>query len=87
MCFSCANVMSDHAGNKVGDSPLTGGLNRTQSLILAQIRNNPNITKVQLTEAVGVGKTTVDKAIAVLKGNGYIERIGSNKTGYWSILK
>ena len=52
-----------------------------------QIRNNPNITRMQLTEAVGVGKTTVDKALAVLKEKGYIKRIGSNKTGYWSVLK
>ena len=89
--FNWINVMSDHAGNKVGKKVGIGsaadGLNRTQDLILAQIRNDPNITRMQLTVAVGLGKTTIDKGIAALKEKGYIERIGSKKTGYWSVLK
>ena len=89
--FNWINVMCDRVGNKVGgklsNNPAAEGINQTQSLILAQIRNNPNITRLQLAEAVGVGKTTIDKGIATLKCKGYIERIGSNKTGYWSVLQ
>lgn len=54
---------------------------------MAEVRNNPNITKMRLTEILKLGKTTIDKGIAVLKKYGYIERIGSNKSGYWKVLK
>ena len=33
----------------------------------------------------GVGKTTVDTSIAVLREAGIIERVGSNKKGYWKV--
>ena len=75
--------MGDKPGNKTGDN---SQLNNTQSKIFSEIRNNPNITKPQIAQLVGVGKTTVDNAIAVLKQKGYIKRSGSNKTGFWEIL-
>lgn len=89
--FNWINVMGDKAGDKVSDkskmedekSPLT----KTQIRMLAEIRNNPNIIKPQLAVILNVGKTTVDNGITALKKYGYIERVGSNKTGYWKILK
>ena len=74
-------------GDKVGDKNIELFLNHTQARILAEIRNNPNITKPRLAERLKLGKTTIDKGIAVLKKYGYIERIGSNKSGYWKVLK
>lgn len=66
-------------GDKVGDKIL----NNSQTRVLAEIRNNPNITKPQLMILCHLGKTSIDKIITVLKLKGYIERIVSNKTGYW----
>ena len=60
-------------------------LNRTQTNILAEIRNNPNITKVQISHNLGLGKTIIDKGIAVLKEKRIIKRVGSNKNGYWQV--
>lgn len=60
-------------------------LNQTQVRILAEIRNNPNITKVRLMELLGLGKTTIDNGLSVLKKCGYIERVGSRKAGYWKV--
>lgn len=74
--------------NKVGDK--TGDiseLNNTQIKVLSEIRNNPNVTKPELEKLVGVGKTTIDNAISVLKKKNIIERTGSNKTGYWQVKK
>lgn len=89
--FNWINVMGDKAGNKgsdkVGDKSTESLLNHTQTRILAEMRNNPNITKQHLAETLKLGKTTIDKGIAVLKKYGYIERIGSNKSGYWKVLK
>ena len=75
--------MCDKVGNKTGDK---SKLNNTQTKIYSEIQNNPNITKPQIAQLVGVGKTTVDNAIAVLKQKGYIKRSGSRKTGFWEIL-
>lgn len=66
----------------MGDKNTESLLNHTQTCILAEIRNNPNITKPRLAEMLKFGKTTIDNGIAVLKKYGYIERIGSNKSGY-----
>ncbi len=51
------------------------------------MRNNPNITKPELEKLVGVGKTSIDNAISVLKRKIIIERIGSNKNGYWKVIR
>lgn len=82
--FNWINVMSDQMGNK--NDKKTKPLNKTQSSILDIIRDNPNISKSQIAEKIGKGKTTVDKGIAFLRDNGYIEHEGSRKFGYWKIL-
>jgi len=85
--FNWINVMGDRVNNKVDDKELYSVLTSNQIQMLVEIRNNPNITKVRLSEIIKVGKTTTDNGIVALKKHGYIERIGSNKTGYWKVLK
>ena len=79
--FNWINVMGDKAGNTVGDKEVGVGLNPTQARILAEMRNNPNITKAQICINIGRGKTTVDKGITALRKAGVIKRVGSNKSG------
>lgn len=62
-------------------------LNNSQIKVLAEIRNNPNITMQQLMPLCELGKTSIDNSISTLKKLDYIERIGSNKTGYWKVLE
>lgn len=50
------------------------------------IKDNPNITTAELHRILGISETAVDNNISFLKENGYIERVGSKKTGYWKIL-
>ena len=86
--FNWINAVGNKSGDKLGDKNIEViALNETQTRMLAEIRNNPNITKEQLSAKIGKGKTTVDNGIAALKEKGYIERVGSNKTGYWKILQ
>lgn len=85
--FNWINIMGDKVGNKVDDNEKNNRLNQTQIRMLSEIRNNPNITKPELAILLNVGKTTVDNGITALKRYGYIERMGSNKTGYWKVLK
>lgn len=62
-------------------------LNDTQRKTLELIRDNPNITREQIALRLGLGRTSVFNAIAHLRNNGYIERVGSNKTGWWKVIE
>lgn len=53
---------------------------------MEEIRNNPNITQPQLMSVIGIGRTAIQNNITFLRENGYIERVGSNKNGYWRVL-
>ena len=55
--------------------------------ILSEMRNNPNVTTLELMSILGLKKTSVQKYIRILKEDGFIEHIGATKKGYWQILK
>ena len=48
------------------------------------ISNNKNANEY-IIASIGLTKTSIDNIISTLKKLGYIERIGSNKTGYWKV--
>ncbi len=62
-------------------------LNENRKKIILEIRNNPNITKNELSQILGISNTAIDKNITYLRKNEYIKRVGSNKNGYWVILE
>ena len=64
-----------------------GTLNGTLKLILSELENKNNITQKELAEKTGIPLRTIKRNIDTLKEKGYIERVGSKKTGYWKILK
>ncbi len=80
--FKWLNVM-----NEKQIPPKDYFLNETQTKIITEIRNNPNITKSKLGDLLHLSLSTIEKNISYLKSINYIERIGSNKSGYWSILE
>lgn len=47
---------------------------------------NANITVSELMQKTGKAERTVKRVLASLKEKGLIERIGSDKTGYWKVL-
>ena len=62
-------------------------LTATAQTVLALIAEQNNITLEILTDKIGVSRETVKRAIKLLKQNGYIERVGSDKAGCWKVLK
>ena len=48
--------------------------------------DNPNLTQPQLSSRLGRSLRTVQRALASLQEEGSIERVGSNKKGYWKVL-
>lgn len=70
-------IVSDKVYHKV--------TNKTEDSIIAIIRDNPNITVNQLMIKTSLSEPGVKKNLKQLKEKGIIERVGSNKTGYWKI--
>ena len=50
--------------------------------IVSEMRNNPNITTMELITIIGLKKTSIQKYIRILENDGTIKHIGSNKNGY-----
>lgn len=61
--------------------------NDTVKTILALIEQNPSITYEEMTEKTGKSRRTISRLITELKEKNIISRVGSDKTGYWEIVK
>ena len=83
--------VGNKAGNKLGNNAKTMDgecnirLNSSQQKIVDAMRDDPNVTYEKLVHLVGIGKTAVSNNVSFLRKNGIIERIGSNKNGYWRV--
>ncbi len=49
------------------------------------IRQDNNITAIQISEKLKVSLSTVKRRLKALKENGKIARVGSDKTGHWEV--
>lgn len=85
--FNFVHDVRDKVRGKVRDKVGGKPLNKTQTAILDAIRDNPNVTQAQLMLALSLSESGVYKAIAFLRKNGIIRRVGSNKTGYWEVAE
>lgn len=75
----------DKVGDKVGDKTEIR-LNATRQRIVEEMRNNPNITLAQLASLTELSYKTIEKNVSFLRKNKIIDRIGSNKNGWWRVL-
>lgn len=50
---------------------------------LAIITEEPSITQLELKDKLQISLMSVKRLIKTLQDNGMIERIGSNRKGYW----
>lgn len=62
-------------------------LNETQNKVLQLIKENNRITQKEMMDSLNVARATITRTISYLKENGYIDRIGSDRDGYWRLLK
>jgi ATP-dependent DNA helicase RecG len=53
---------------------------------LQLIRENPKISRKELSEELSINPSAIQKHIERLKQKNIIERIGSNKGGCWTVL-
>jgi len=55
--------------------------------VFSLIKQNKNTTATEISERINLSLSTVKRKIKDLKKQGIIERIGSDKTGYWNIIE
>lgn len=66
---------------------LSDELNENEKRILLELINNPSIPYDTLVIELGISRRTVSRVFVSLVEKGYIERIGTNKKGYWKVIK
>ena len=54
---------------------------------MSLISENNGITQNEITDRLDISRTTLTNNLRILKENGYIDRVGSNKMGSWRVLK
>lgn len=54
--------------------------------ILYLIKQNPNITQIQMCNIIGVGRTAIANHIKKMKDKNILERVGPDRNGYWNII-
>ena len=69
-------VLEENVGINVG----------INELVLKQIRDNPNASAKEIALILGYSQRQVERAIATLKSDSRIVRMGSNKSGHWEIM-
>lgn len=84
--FNRIHTVGNKVGIKVGNTDSRKKLNSRRQKILSEMRDNPNITIAELASFLSVSETSIENNLAFLRINGYIERVGSKKTGYWKVL-
>ena len=60
---------------------------KTTVKIIELIKKNKKITRQELADIIGKSIDGIDYNIKKLKEEGFIERIGPDKGGYWKLLK
>jgi len=66
---------------------VTVTLSDGERLILGLLSEDPGYTMQKLAEKANVSRKTVSVRLKALKEKGFVERVGSDRSGYWKILK
>lgn len=62
-------------------------LTELEMLIVSEIQKDNHVTRDRLSFISGRTSRTIQRVIDSLKVKGVIERVGSNKNGYWKVIK
>ena len=65
---------------------INGGITEAELLMLSLLKQSPSMTNADLAGASSKSERTISRLLATLKNKKLIQRIGSNKTGYWKVL-
>lgn len=81
--FSTANSrFSERSFAAANDLDLTS----TDEYVLKVLDTNGRVTAARIAEVLGVSESTIRRSFRKLRAQKIIERIGSNKAGYWKVM-
>lgn len=87
-CTHKSGQTCTHKSGQTTDSPRgykTG--EESRSKIVEAMRNNPEISRRELSKTLGISPSAIQKHIENLKEAEVIIRLGSNRKGLWKVLK
>ena len=73
-------------GGDVGINGGDVGINGVVAQVVELLRQNNRLSAVQIAECMRLSSRQVERILADLKRDGFIKRVGANKTGYWLIV-
>ena len=78
------NPISDQKTDpKRPENPING----QKRQILELIRRNPTISRMELAKCLGLHNSSIKRRLEAMVTDGYINRVGSDKGGYWEVIK
>lgn len=72
--------------NKQKNDKINDKINDKETQILKALNENSKLTIPELNKITKISTATISRYLKQLQDNKIIERIGSNKSGYWKIL-
>ena len=76
---------TDEKKDDISSGEMPKKLNARRLRIISEMRDNPNVTTAELSMMLSISETAINNNISFLKENGYIERIGSKRDGFWQV--
>lgn len=83
----CSMCHYHGTSDKKDECPICESVLDSKLIVLEEIRKNPHISRKALSEITECSKNSVNRILKELVDRGLIERIGSEKTGYWKCKK
>ena len=87
--FEALNIAKNTAKN-TAKNIANGSKNKIEEnipIVFEFLKLYPGTTQKNIIENLNISKRTLERIISLLKEDGYIERVGNNRSGYWKILK
>ena len=72
---------------KVQNDTVKSNIDTVNDTVFSLIKQNNKINVTEISERLNISLSTAKRKIKELKAQGIIERIGSDKTGYWKIIE
>ena len=63
------------------------GSQKGSQKILEALRQDPNMSTMELAGQIGISRRAVAKHVAALQASGALRRIGPDKGGYWEVVR
>lgn len=77
----------DNSNKEISKQDISTKREKNKKIILSELKNNDSITTNDLIKITNLKKTSVQNYLKELTQDNYIERVGSNKSGHWRVLK